>query len=220
LAARALVPAWGLLIAHALHEGAGRVARPPQSVVMAFDNCHRARELAGAPRIRRRDEPGRRPPDFTFFVSGFTFIADASRAVTKARIRPRLFRINFGDTGDDIRPAVDYVTLHRSGREIASHAVGTSTAPNGGRRLGQGVCAWGDIAGRAGPNNGLDGVKLDFAVRRGRLSRAYLAKGAGLYGACAATASTTTQAASAMQKPRPEKHRRSGASLGDAEGQG
>src|SRR5262245_1794723 len=101
------------------------VDRPPQFVVMAFDNCtelERWHELTDFAGEMNRD--GDRL-HFTFFVSGINFLADASRHLYEGPNQRRgVSRINFGGTRDDVRRRVAYVNaLHRGGHEIASHAV-------------------------------------------------------------------------------------------------
>jgi hypothetical protein len=178
----------GLLVAlaFAMPAQAG-VDRPPQFVVMAFDNCtelERWQELTDFAAEMNKD--GDRL-HFTFFVSGINFIADASRSIYEGPHQRRGYsRINFGGTGDDVRRRVHYVNaLYRSGHEIASHAVGHFN----GAQWSVGdwdkeFRSWGDIANKVGPNNGLADVKLDFTASNVVGFRApYLAKGAGLYGA-------------------------------------
>jgi hypothetical protein len=161
------------------------VERPPQFVVLAFDNCtelERWQDLTDFAAEMNRD--GDRL-HFTFFISGINFIADASRRVYEGPRQPRgASRINFGGTADDVRRRVDYVNgLHAGGHEIASHAVGHF---NGGgwsaADWDKEFRSWADIARDVGPNNGLAGTKLAFASDAVMGFRApYLAKSAGLY---------------------------------------
>jgi len=178
----------GLLIASALALPAqAGVDRPPQFVVMAFDNCtelERWQELTDFAAEMNKDVDRLH---FTFFISGINFIADANRMIYEGPHQRRGYsRINFGGTADDIRRRVDYVNaLYRSGHEIASHAVGHF---NG---AGWPVADWdkefrsfAEILKNVGPNNALPEVKLDVAPAGVIGFRApYLAKGAGLYGA-------------------------------------
>jgi hypothetical protein len=173
-----------LIAAHAKPAHAD-VERPPQFVVMAFDNCtelERWQEL--------RDFAGEMNRDgdrlhFTFFVSGINFLADASRNIYEGpRQRRGTSRINFGGTRDDIRRRVDYVNaLHRGGHEIASHAVGhfngqAWSAADWDKEFG----AFGDIVKNVGPNNMLAQSSLELAPAGVIGFRApYLAKSAGLY---------------------------------------
>ena len=160
------------------------VERPPQFVVMAFDNCtelERWQELTDF--AAEMNEDGERLR-FTFFVSGINFIADARRNIYEGPHQRRgSSRINFGGSAEDVRKRVDYVNaLHASGHEIASHAVGHF---NGG---GWSTTDWGkefqafdDILDKVGPNNGVDS-KLAFESKQVVGFRApYLAKSAGLY---------------------------------------
>jgi len=102
------------------------VDRPPQFVVIAFDNCtelERWKELidfagemnAGGDRLY-----------FTFFVSGINFLSAAHRNRYEGpRHRRGYSNIYFGGTPNDVRRRVAYVnTVRRAGHEIASHAVG------------------------------------------------------------------------------------------------
>jgi peptidoglycan/xylan/chitin deacetylase (PgdA/CDA1 family) len=165
----------------AAHAG---VERPPQFVVMAFDNCtelERWQELSDFAAELNKD--GDRL-HFTFFVSGINFIADAQRNLYEGPHQRRgASRINFGGSVEAVRKRVDYVNeLHARGHEIASHAVGHF---NGG---GWSAADWGkefrafsDILDKVGPNNNLDS-KLAFASKQLAGFRApYLAKSAGLF---------------------------------------
>jgi hypothetical protein len=188
LAARKLVAACAALLAQgAFAPAQAGVDRPPQFVVMAFDNCtelERWQELTDFAAEMNKD--GDRL-HFTFFVSGINFIADASRAIYEGPHQRRGYsRINFGGSLDDVRRRVEYVNnLHRSGHEIASHAVGHFNGASWS--VGdweKEFRSWGDIGSKVGPNNGLAETKLDFAAGDVIGFRApYLAKGAGLYGA-------------------------------------
>jgi peptidoglycan/xylan/chitin deacetylase (PgdA/CDA1 family) len=186
LTARKLVPVLGLLAAlvGAAPVQAG-VDRPPQFVVMAFDNCtelERWQELTDFAADMNRD--GDRL-HFTFFVSGINFIADASRMVYEGPHQPRgASRINFGGTSDEVGRRVAYVNaLHASGHEIGSHAVGHF---NGGswsaRDWDKELRAFSDLVKNVGSNNGLADTKLAFAPSDVIGFRApYLARSAGLY---------------------------------------
>jgi hypothetical protein len=163
------------------------VDRPPQFVVMAFDNCtelERWQDLTDFAAEMNKD--GDRV-HFTFFISGINFIADASRAVYEGpHARRGYSRINFGGSPDDVRRRVAYVNeLHHSGHEIASHAVGHFNGA--GWSVGdwdKEFRSWADLVRNVGPNNGLADVKLDFDSNDVVGFRAPdLAKGAPLYGA-------------------------------------
>jgi peptidoglycan/xylan/chitin deacetylase (PgdA/CDA1 family) len=103
-----------------------QVERPPQFVMLAFDNCtelDRWQDLTDFSAEMNRDGE---PLHFTFFVSGVNFIEDASRNAYQGPGQRRGYsRINFGGTADDVRRRVDYVNaLYAQGHEIASHAIG------------------------------------------------------------------------------------------------
>jgi peptidoglycan/xylan/chitin deacetylase (PgdA/CDA1 family) len=116
----------GMVWLVALSVARAEVERPPQFVMLAFDNCtelERWRDLADFAAEMNR---GGDRLHFTFFVSGTNFIEDASRAVYQGPGARRGYsRINFGGSADDVRERVDYVNvLAAHGHEIASHAVG------------------------------------------------------------------------------------------------
>ncbi len=118
--------------AMALPAARAEVERPPQFVMLAFDNCtdlDRWQDLADFAAAMNRDG---KPLHFTFFVSGINFIEDADRNTYQGPGQRRGYsRINFGGSADDVRRRIDYVNaLYAQGHEIASHAVGHF---NGGR---------------------------------------------------------------------------------------
>src|SRR5262245_37940873 len=182
---RKILSAWIMLQAGGWFVAAqAGVERPPQFVVMTFDNCtelERWQELTDFAAEMNKD--GDRL-HFTFFVSGINFIADAHRSLYEGPHQRRgSSRINFGGSAEDVRKRVDYVNaLYASGHEIASHAVGHF---NGG---GWSAADWGkefqafdDILDKVGPNNGVHS-KLAFESKQVVGFRApYLAKSAGLY---------------------------------------
>jgi hypothetical protein len=102
------------------------VERPPQFVVMAFDNCtelERWKELSEfAAEMNRSGDP----VHFTFFVSGINFLADDKAGLYQPPNRRRgASQIGFGGTPEDVAQRVAYINdLYRNGHEIASHAVG------------------------------------------------------------------------------------------------
>jgi hypothetical protein len=187
LTARTCIAALGLLLlAHAVPAQAG-VERPPQFIVMAFDNCtelERWQELTDFAAELNRD--GDRI-HFTFFVSGINFLAESHRSLYEGPHQRRGYsRINFGGSADQVRKRVDYVNdLYRNGHEIASHAVGhfNGAAWSAGDWQKE-FRAFGDIVDNVASNNGLPESKLAFAAADVIGFRApYLAKGAGLYSA-------------------------------------
>jgi hypothetical protein len=186
LAARILIAALGLLLAHAAPAHAG-VDRPPQFIVMAFDNCtelERWQELTDFAAELNRD--GDRV-HFTFFVSGINFIPDSDRNIYEGPHQRRGYsRINFGGSVDEVRKRIDYVNeLYRNGHEIASHAVGhfNGAAWSAGD-WDKEFRSFGDIVNNVERNNRLGRPKLLFSAADVVGFRApYLAKGAGLYGA-------------------------------------
>jgi peptidoglycan/xylan/chitin deacetylase (PgdA/CDA1 family) len=161
--------------------------RPPQFVIIAFDNCtelERWQELSDFAAEMERDGHRLR---FTFFVSAVNFIASQNRHVYEGPRQPRgAARIGFGGTPDEVRRRVDYVNaLHAAGHEIASHAVGHFD----GRHWSQAEWerefrAFDQALDNIARNNGLGAdVKLSFPVSDIAGFRApYLATSPGLYG--------------------------------------
>jgi peptidoglycan/xylan/chitin deacetylase (PgdA/CDA1 family) len=103
-----------------------QVERPPQFVMLAFDNCtelERWRDLADFASEMNRD--GDRL-HFTFFVSGVNLIEDGNRSVYQGPGARRGYsRINFGGSAEDVAERVAHVNaLYAQGHEIASHAIG------------------------------------------------------------------------------------------------
>ena len=187
MTARAIIAALGLLLlAHAVPAQAG-VERPPQFIIIAFDNCtelERWQELSDFAAELNRD--GDRI-HFTFFVSGINFLADSRRGLYEGPHQRRGYsRINFGGSAEQVRKRVAYVNdLYRNGHEIASHAVGhfNGAAWSAGDWQKE-FRAFGDIVDNVAANNGLPESKLAFAAADVIGFRApYLAKGAGLYSA-------------------------------------
>jgi peptidoglycan/xylan/chitin deacetylase (PgdA/CDA1 family) len=186
MTARTLAAALALLLAHAVVAPArAGVDRPPQFIVMAFDNCtelERWQELTDFAAEMNKD--GDRL-HFTFFISGINFIADTSRKVYEGPRQPRgASRINFGGSPEQVGRRVDYVNgLQHSGHEIASHAVGHFNG--GGWSAGdwdKEFRSFHDILRNVGPNNGLAETKLAFPLSEVVGFRApYLAKSPGLY---------------------------------------
>jgi peptidoglycan/xylan/chitin deacetylase (PgdA/CDA1 family) len=187
LAARVIIAALGLLLlAHAVPAQAG-VERPPQFIVMAFDNCtelERWQELTDFAAELNRD--GDRI-HFTFFVSGINFLADSHRGLYEGPHQRRGYsRIKFGGSAEQVRKRIDYVNdLYRNGHEIASHAVGhfNGAAWSTGDWQRE-FRAFGDIVDNVASNNGLPESRLAFAAADVIGFRApYLAKSAGMYSA-------------------------------------
>ena len=162
------------------------VERPPQFVLMAFDNCtelERWKEWSDFAAELNRD---RERVHFTFFVSGVNFIATANRSIYEG---PRQKRghaaISFGGTPEEVRQRVDYMNaVQDAGHEIASHAVGHFDGCTWSAwEWTQEFHAFKDIAKKVGPINGLgETVKLKFPLNNIVGFRApYLAKSAGLF---------------------------------------
>ncbi len=161
------------------------MARPPQFVMLAFDNCTelmRWQDLTDF--SAEMDRAGKRVR-FTFFVSGINYIEDADRAVYQGPGQRRGYSpINFGGSAEDVHRRVDYINaLYAKGHEIASHAVGHF---NGGRwsaaQWGQEFASYRDIFANADAKARAAASKLDVPFAKVVGFRApYLAVGSGLY---------------------------------------
>jgi len=163
------------------------VERPPQFIVMAFDNCtelERWRDLTEF--AADMNKSGERV-HFTFFVSGTNLIADASRMLYQGpRHRRGYSSINFGGPADDVAKRVEFINaLHGAGHEIASHAVGhLNGATWSSDEWRQELRADSDVIDKVAVYNGLsETTRLAFDARRMQGFRApYLAAGSDLYG--------------------------------------
>lgn len=166
--------------------------RPPQFVVMAFDNCTeltRWRELADFAADMKQ---AGKPVHFTFFVSGINFLSDAKRDLYQGpRQRRGASNINFGGAESDVRARLAFInTLHQDGHEIASHAVGHF---DGGQWTAadwtQELRDWRQLLAQAAPNNELSAdAGIAFPVSDAIGFRApYLRRSAGLDAALAAS---------------------------------
>ena len=187
MSARSFLSLASVLIA-ALSPAHAEVARPPQFVVMAFDNCtelERWQELNDFAADMNKD--GERV-HFTFFFSGVNLIADASRFLYEGpRQRRGYSPINFGGSADDVRRRVEHLNaLNASGHEIASHAVGHFNGASwSATEWTREFRSFNDILDKVAGNNALpDTVRLAFPAQRVVGFRApYLAAGSGLFGA-------------------------------------
>jgi len=176
----------GVALCLALCAPARAVERPPQFVVMAFDNCtelERWKELSEfAADMNRNGEPLR----FTFFVSGINFIADDKADLYQPpNGRRGASQIGFGGTAEDVAQRVAYINdLYRNGHEIASHAVGHFDGSRwSAAEWAQEFDSFRSVLANVAANNGLDGtVKFAFPLSEVIGFRApYLATSPGLY---------------------------------------
>ncbi len=178
----------GMAVTAAYGQGAEgtQVERPPQFVMLAFDNCtelDRWQDLANFAAEMNRDGPKLR---FTFFVSGVNFIEDGNRGVYQGPGERRGYsRINFGGSADDVARRVAYVNeLYAQGHEIASHANGHFNGAHwSAAQWEQELSAYRAIVANTGPfNSRAAGAMLDVPPQKIVGFRApYLATGAGLY---------------------------------------
>jgi peptidoglycan/xylan/chitin deacetylase (PgdA/CDA1 family) len=177
---------WVAVFCLALCAPARAVERPPQFVVMAFDNCtelERWKELSEfAADMNRSGEP----LHFTFFVSGINFIADDKAGLYQPPDRRRgASQIGFGGAPDDVAQRVAYINdLYRNGHEIASHAVGHFDGSRwSAAEWAQEFDSFRSVLANVAANNGLDSsVKFAFPPSEVIGFRApYLSTSPGLY---------------------------------------
>jgi hypothetical protein len=186
------------------------VDRPPQFVVMAFDNCtelERWKELIDFADEMNAD--GDRL-HFTFFVSGINFLSAVHRSRYEGPHHRRGYsNIYFGGTPDDVRRRVAYVnTVHRAGHEIASHAVGHFNGRNwSAEDWAFEFQTYQKIFENVAQDNALPGdVRFDFPFTDVTGFRApYLANNAALYPALAATGHRYDASDSSDPSAWPEK---------------
>ena len=169
-------------------ESRNQAERPPQFVMLAFDNCtelERWQDLAAFSKEMNRDGE---PLHFTFFVSGINFIEDANRSVYQGPGQRRGYsRINFGGSADDVRKRVAYVNeLYAQGHEVASHAIGHFNGAHwSAAQWEQEFASYRAIvenAGATGARAAADTLDVPLAKIVG-FRAPYLAAGPGLYAA-------------------------------------
>jgi hypothetical protein len=112
--------------AHGQGVDVAQIERPPQFVMLAFDNCTELERWQDLGDFAAEMNSGGTRLHFTFFVSGVNFIEDANRSVYQGSgQRLGYSRINFGGSAEDVGKRVAYVNaLYAQGHEIASHANG------------------------------------------------------------------------------------------------
>ncbi len=103
------------------------VARPPQFVLLAFDNCQENQTWKEVTEfLQDMNSSDRNRLRFTFFLSGVALLKhDARAAYTEPTGRKGVSRINFGGTEAELLERISRINkLYKDGNEIASHAVG------------------------------------------------------------------------------------------------
>ena len=166
------------------------VERPPQFVVISFDNCtqlERWQELADfLADMNKADDR----VHFTFFVSGINYLAHAGKNAYQAPGHGRgASNIGFGGSPEEVERRVAYINkLRASGNEIGSHAVGHFDGRGwSAAEWAQEFRSYNDLFSNVAARNNLPAsVKLDFSASEIAGFRApYLGRGAGLYAALA-----------------------------------
>jgi peptidoglycan/xylan/chitin deacetylase (PgdA/CDA1 family) len=163
------------------------IARPPQFVAIAFDNCGEIERWREWRDFAAEMTASGKPLQLTFFVSGINFLAQANRAIYVPPQNPRgTSRINFGGSAEDVRERAALINaLVAQGHEIGSHAVGHFD----GRGWSQADWArefqmFDELFRNTGPNNGLpaaDGFAFPLSKIVG-FRAPYLATSENLYG--------------------------------------
>jgi peptidoglycan/xylan/chitin deacetylase (PgdA/CDA1 family) len=101
--------------------------RPPQFVMMAFDNCQENETWKGVDQfLTEMNSVDQNRLRFTFFVSGVGFLTDSARTqYVDPLLRRGKSNINFGGSKQDILQRISFMNkVFNEGNEIASHAVG------------------------------------------------------------------------------------------------
>ncbi len=130
------------------------VERPPQFVMLAFDNCTELERWQDLSRFAAEMNRDRDRLHFTFFVSGVNLIEDGRRGVYQGPGARRGYsRINFGGSAEDVARRVAYVNaLYAQGHEIASHANGHFDGAHwSAAQWEQELATWRAIAANGGP---------------------------------------------------------------------
>jgi hypothetical protein len=162
----------GLLIAAALLIGGGltsafAVDRPPQFVLMAFDNCTELERWVEWTNFIKQNPQVR----FTFFVSGVNFLAKAkARLYQGPKHAPGQATIDFGGSPDDVAKRVAYINAlydkGQGGNDFGSHTVGHFDGGVGhwsASDWSQEFKSYNDLLDNIAKNNGLQSsVKLDY----------------------------------------------------------
>jgi peptidoglycan/xylan/chitin deacetylase (PgdA/CDA1 family) len=186
------------------------VDRPPQFVVMAFDNCTELERWKELIDFAGEMNAGGHPLHFTFFVSGINFLSAAHRKLYEGPHHRRGYsNIYFGGTPADVRRRVVYVnTVRHAGHEIASHAVGHFNGTGWtGEDWAYEFQTYQRIFDNVAQYNSLSGdVKFGFPFKDVVGFRApYLARNAALYPALAATGFRYDASDSSKPSAWPEK---------------
>jgi hypothetical protein len=102
------------------------VERPPQFVLMAFDNCTELDRWQNLTNFVNDTKMKNILLNFIFFVSAVNFLADEKKDRYKGPHHARgKSNIDFGGSPDDVRRRVAFMNdLHDMGSEIGSHTVG------------------------------------------------------------------------------------------------
>lgn len=116
----------GAFLGAAISPAAQAAERPPQFVVVSFDNCGELERWQQLSDFLDELDAGSVHARFTFFVSGTNFLPDTKRHLYRAPHQPAgVANIAFGGRPEDVRRRAGYIDrLRARGNEIASHAVG------------------------------------------------------------------------------------------------
>jgi hypothetical protein len=164
------------------------VERPPQFVLMAFDNCTELDRWENLTKFVNDMNAQKIPVQFTFFVSGVNFLAEKNKDLYQGPHHAAgESDIDFGGSPDDVRRRVGFVNgLHAAGNEIGSHAVGHFHGGEGKWSADDWrneFVSYKSLFLNVGQNNGLPSdVKFDFPFEEAVGFRApYLDTTPGLY---------------------------------------
>jgi hypothetical protein len=162
------------------------VDRPPQYVLMAFDNCTELDRWQELSDFSSRMNKNADIVHFTFFISGINFVADSYRNVYQGPHQRRgASNINFGGSQQDVLSRIRFVNdLRARGHEIASHAVGHFSGKSWSvADWGKEFDEFGEVLNNVGPNNRL-GAEAALKFSAGDIvgfRAPYLDRSPGLY---------------------------------------
>ena len=164
---------------------APQVDRPPQYVMIAFDNCTELDRWDDWSTFLKQIKQMAR---FTFFVSGTNFLAEPNKEKYQGPHHgPGQSLIDFGGTVQDIDDRIDYINAlykkGRGGQEFGSHAVGHFHAGDdhwNDADWAKEFQSYGELLDNVAANNGL-ATGFDFSSAEVRGFRApFLEAGASL----------------------------------------
>lgn len=105
---------------------AAKLKRPPQFVVIAFDDCNELATWHQLADFIQQMKQNQESINFTFFLSGTTFLTDSNKYLYQGpNHKPGEAEIPFGGTIEDVKNRIKMINkFYTAGSEFGSHAVG------------------------------------------------------------------------------------------------